>query len=108
MVRMLLLPSLGPFHILHPRYNAATVLVLLERARPEVLYLASLSPEDLKTGRWREEDPLLFHLLPWAEERGCPWWPWTRRPTSRGRRRSSARPWPSTPGQALPGAHGRL
>jgi tetratricopeptide (TPR) repeat protein len=72
MVRMLLLPSLGPFHILHPRYNAATVLALLERARPEVLYLASLSPEDLKTGRWREEDPLLFHLLPWAEERGVP------------------------------------
>ena len=72
MVRMLLLPSLGPFHILHPRYNAATVLALLEKARPPVLYLASLSEEDLKTGRWREEDPLLFHLLPWAEERGVP------------------------------------
>lgn len=72
MVRMLLLPSLGPFHILHPRYNAATVLAILERARPEVLYLASLSPEALETGRWREEDPLLFHVLPWAEERGVP------------------------------------
>jgi tetratricopeptide (TPR) repeat protein len=72
MVRMLLLPSLGPFHILHPRYNAATVLAILERARPPVLYLASLSEEDLKTGRWREEDPLLFHILPWAEGKGVP------------------------------------
>jgi tetratricopeptide (TPR) repeat protein len=72
MVRMLLLPSLGPFHILHPRYNAATVLAILEKARPPVLYLASLSEEDLKTGRWREEDPLLFHLLPWAEGKGVP------------------------------------
>ncbi|WP_117238546.1 tetratricopeptide repeat protein [Thermus sediminis] len=72
MVRMLLLPSLGPFHILHPRYNAATVLAILERARPPVLYLASLSQEALSEGWWREEDPLLFHLLPWAEGRGLP------------------------------------
>ncbi|WP_026175098.1 hypothetical protein [Thermus igniterrae] len=70
MVRMLLLPSLGPFHILHPRYNATTVLALLEEARPEVLYLASHSEEGLREGLWREEDPLLFHLLPWAEARG--------------------------------------
>lgn len=69
MVRMLL-PSLGPFHILHPRYNAATVLALLEEASPRVLYLASHSEEGLREGLWREEDPLLFHLLPWAEERG--------------------------------------
>lgn len=72
MGRMLLLPSLGPFHILHPRYNAATVLALLDEARPPVLYLASLSEEALREGVWREEDPLLFHLLPWAEARGVP------------------------------------
>lgn len=72
MVRMVLLPSLGAFHLLHPRYNAATVLSILERAHPLVLYLASHSEEGLKEGRWREEDPLLFHLLPWAEERGIP------------------------------------
>ncbi|TBH21192.1 hypothetical protein [Thermus thermamylovorans] len=72
MERMLLLPSLGPFHILHPRYNAATVLALLEAARPLVLYLASHSEEALREGLWREEDPLLFHLLPWAEGRGVP------------------------------------
>ncbi len=72
MVRMLLLPSLGPFHILHPRYNAATVLALLEEARPKVVYLASHSEVELEGGLWREEDPLLFHLLPWAEERGIP------------------------------------
>ncbi|WP_243028459.1 tetratricopeptide repeat protein [Thermus albus] len=71
MVRMLL-PSLGPFHILHPRYNAATVLALLEEARPKVVYLASHSEVELEGGLWREEDPLLFHLLPWAEERGIP------------------------------------
>ncbi|WP_093008452.1 hypothetical protein [Thermus arciformis] len=72
MERMVLLPSLGAFHILHPRYNAATVLAILEEARPPVVYLASLSPEALEGGGWREEDPLLFHLLPWAEERGVP------------------------------------
>ncbi|WP_200874493.1 tetratricopeptide repeat protein [Thermus caliditerrae] len=72
MVRMLLLPSLGPFHILHPRYNAATVLALLEKAEPPVLYLASHSEEALREGLWREEDPLLFHLLPWAEAKGIP------------------------------------
>jgi len=44
------LPSLGPFHIPHLRYNAATVLAILERAHPEVLYLASLSPEALGMG----------------------------------------------------------
>ncbi|MFN3368435.1 MAG: hypothetical protein ACK4ZX_03370, partial [Thermus sp.] len=72
MVRMLLLPSLGPFHILHPRYNAATVLALLEEAGAPVLYLASHSEESLREGLWREEDPLLFHLLPWAEGKGIP------------------------------------
>lgn len=72
MVRMLLLPSLGPFHILHPRYNAATVLALLEKAGAPVLYLASHSEESLREGLWREEDPLLFHLLPWAEAKGIP------------------------------------
>ncbi|MCH1927843.1 phosphoglycerate kinase, partial [Shewanella sp. C31] len=25
-----------------------------------------------REGAWREEDPLLFHLLPWAEDRGIP------------------------------------
>ncbi|GAA6755729.1 hypothetical protein QT17_11755 [Thermus sp. 2.9] len=69
---MLLLPSLGPFHILHPRYNAATVLAMLEEARPKAIYLASHSEAALQEGAWREEDPLLFHLLPWAEERGIP------------------------------------
>ncbi|GGM98779.1 hypothetical protein GCM10007092_10790 [Thermus composti] len=72
MERMLVLPSLGAFHILHPRYNAATVLAILEEARPPAVYLASLSPEALEGGGWREEDPLLFHLLPWAERRGIP------------------------------------
>lgn len=72
MVRMLLLPSLGPFHILHPRYNAATVLALLDEVSPPVLYLASHSEDTLREGVWREEDPLLFHLLPWAEEKGVP------------------------------------
>lgn len=72
MVRMVLLPSLGPFHILHPRYNAATVLAILEAQAPPAVYLASHSPQGLEGGAWREEDPLLFHLLPWAEERGIP------------------------------------
>ena len=69
---MILLPSLGPLHILHPRYNAATVLAILEAANPPVVYLASHSEASLAEGTWREEDPLLFHLLPWAEARGVP------------------------------------
>ncbi len=48
------------------------MLALLERARAPVLYLASHSEESLREGLWREEDPLLFHLLPWAEEKGIP------------------------------------
>lgn len=46
------------------------MLSLLEEARVPLLYLASHSEESLEQGLWREEDPLLFHLLPWAEERG--------------------------------------
>lgn len=48
------------------------MLALLEKASAPILYLASHSEEGLKEGHWREEDPLLFHLLPWAEERGIP------------------------------------
>ncbi len=56
--------------MLHPRYNAATVLAILEEASPQALYLASHGEESLSPGPAWEEDPLLFHLLPWARRRG--------------------------------------
>ncbi len=41
------LPSLGAFHILHPRHNAATVLAMLEGGPsspfPSLVFLASHS-----------------------------------------------------------------
>jgi len=68
-VSVLIIPTLGPFHILHPRYNAVSVLELLKAARPKRIVLASYSPQDLQSGSWRDEAELaLFHVLPWAGE----------------------------------------
>jgi len=70
-VSPLLLPTLGPFHILHPRYNAVSVLELVRQHRPERILLASYSPEDLHLGTWRDGNELsFFHVLPWAQRTG--------------------------------------
>lgn len=81
MLRMILLPSLGPLHILHPRYNAATVLAILGAANPPVVYLASHSEASLAEGTWREEDPSSSTSSPGRRRGACPWCPWTGRPT---------------------------
>jgi len=72
-VDILLLPTLGPLHLLQPRYNAVTLLELTRKYGPDEVLLASYSPEGLVEGRWRDEEELgLFHLLPWSERSGVP------------------------------------
>jgi tetratricopeptide (TPR) repeat protein len=67
----LILATLGPFHILHPRYNAVTLLELAQAHSPTKILLASYGPQELAEGRWREAGELsFFHLLPWAQTRG--------------------------------------
>ncbi|MER3425638.1 MAG: hypothetical protein C4300_00845 [Thermus sp.] len=69
MVLMVLrmLPTLGPLHLLHPRYNAVTLLEVAKGVRPEVILLASwpLLPT-------LEEEPALWALLAWAEAHKVP------------------------------------
>lgn len=68
---VLLLPTLGPFHILHPRYNAVTVLELLKAHSPSEILLASYGPAELHSGQWRDHNELsFFHVLPWAQRAG--------------------------------------
>ncbi len=70
---ILLIPTLGPLHLAHPRYNPVTPLELTRAFGPDAVLLASQSPEGLAEGRWRDEEQLpLYHLLPWAERTGVP------------------------------------
>ena len=70
---VLLLPTLGPLHMLHPRYNAVTLVELTRAFRPDAVWLASYSAEGLAEGVWRDDEELgLFFLLPWAERTEVP------------------------------------
>ncbi len=70
---VLLIPTLGPFHILHPRYNGVTIVELIRLYQPHSIGLASYSPEELVVGSWRDQhDVPLFHVLPWAERAKVP------------------------------------
>lgn len=70
---LLLVPTLGPFHLLHPRYNAVSVLEYIRQHPPGHVLLASYGPEELATGAWRDEGELaLFHVLPWAQAAQIP------------------------------------
>ncbi len=70
-VDLLLLPTLGPLHLSHPRYNAVTLVELTRAYAPDAVLLASYSERGLREGAWREAEELgLFHLLPWAERAG--------------------------------------
>ncbi len=72
-MELLLIPTLGPLHLVHPRYNALTPVELARAFEPDALLLASYSPEGLAEGRWRGREELAFyHLLPWAERAGVP------------------------------------
>lgn len=65
---VLVIPTLGPFHLLHPRYNGVTVAELVKAHQPEKIFLASYSPEELAAQSWRDQDEVsFFHVLPWAE-----------------------------------------
>lgn len=68
---VLVIPTLGPFHILHPRYNGVTVLELVRSYQPEKIFLASYGPEELAAQSWRDQNEIsFFHVLPWAESAG--------------------------------------
>ncbi|ADR36839.1 hypothetical protein Ocepr_1383 [Oceanithermus profundus DSM 14977] len=68
---MIVLPSLGPLHLTQPRYNAVSLLRQVEHRSPQVVYLASYSPEGLEAKVWRDQQDLaLFVLEPWAARRG--------------------------------------
>jgi tetratricopeptide (TPR) repeat protein len=70
---MLWLPTLGPLHLLHPRYNAQTVLEQVKAVQPEGIFLASYGLPELQAGTWRDGGELsLFHVLPWAEANQIP------------------------------------
>lgn len=70
---LLLVPTLGPFHLLHPRYNAVSVLEYIRQYPPGQVLLASYGPEELAAGAWRDEGELaLFHVLPWARTAQIP------------------------------------
>lgn len=70
---MLLVPTLGPLHVLHPRYNAQTVVEWVKAQRPDRVVLASYGAEELAAHAWREQNELsFFYLLPWAEAQHIP------------------------------------
>ncbi|MCX7783396.1 MAG: hypothetical protein N2318_07085, partial [Meiothermus sp.] len=65
---VLVIPTLGPFHILHPRYNGVTIAELVKAHQPQKIFLASYSPEALAAQSWRDQNEIsFFHVLPWAE-----------------------------------------
>lgn len=65
---VLAIPTLGPFHILHPRYNAVSVLEWVKHHQPSQIVIASYSPEELRAKTWRDANEVsFFHVLPWAQ-----------------------------------------
>jgi len=67
---MVILPTLGPLHVLQPRYNACTVVELVKELGVDVVYLASYSPQGLKQGAWRDRNELPLFGLSQLVERG--------------------------------------
>ncbi len=66
---MVILPTLGPLHVLQPRYNARTVVELILTTGVNTVYLASYSPQGLEQKVWRDNNELpLFELSPLADE----------------------------------------
>ncbi len=67
---MVVLPTLGPLHVLHPRYNARTVAELVLATGAREVFLASYSPEGLKEKVWRDNNELALFELDQLAERG--------------------------------------
>ena len=66
---MVVLPLLGPLHMLHPRYNARTIVESILKAGVDVVYLASYSKQGLEKKVWRDRNELLlFELAPFVED----------------------------------------
>jgi len=70
-VELLVLPTLGPLHLIQPRYNALTPLEIIRSWQPDALLLASYSSAGFTDKVWRDEEELaFFHLVPYAERAG--------------------------------------
>lgn len=63
MAELILIPTLGSLHLLHPRYNSATPLALSQEFGAQTVILASYSPEGLRQGLWRHEEDLALFAL---------------------------------------------
>ncbi|ADI15845.1 hypothetical protein [Truepera radiovictrix] len=73
-MKLALLPLLGPWHLLYPRYNAVSVLELVRAFAPEALALTPLVPGALRDPRWQAtpEVALPLSVVPWAQRRALP------------------------------------
>jgi len=66
---MVILPLLGPLHVLHPRYNARTVVELVLSSGNKSVYLASYSQQGLEGRVWRDKNEMaLFELATFLED----------------------------------------
>ena len=65
---MFIFPTLGPLHILQPRYNAQTIIGLIQETRIQDIYLASYSKQGIQNKVWRDRNELpLIEMMPLVE-----------------------------------------
>jgi hypothetical protein len=71
---LLLLPLMGALHLRYPRYNAETLVGLLDAFRPDALALTPLPGDALSDPAWQDTDEIALPLsvVPWALRRGVP------------------------------------
>lgn len=71
-VPVYLVPLLGPFHLRNPRYNAATVVDLLEALQPDRLATSALAEGAMDDPGWQDTQEIALPLAvwPWARRRG--------------------------------------
>lgn len=69
-----LVPLLGPFHLRMPRYNAATVVDVLEALGPDRVVTSAVSASALAEPDWRDTEEIALPLAvePWLRRRGMP------------------------------------
>jgi hypothetical protein len=71
-VKLLLVPLIGPFHLRSPNYNAVHVRDIVARWAPDVLATTALSHEELATPAWQDTSEIALPLAvaPWAKRSG--------------------------------------
>lgn len=73
-MKTMILPLLGPFHVLSPQYNAETLADLLQAFAPDAVVLTSLAEGSLDGQEWQatHETALPLAVVPWARRRKVP------------------------------------